>query len=90
MTLGDGETLVLCTDGWLEAGPPKGHEGPAELAAKAHSLAAAGLDELTEGLSKDALARGGGVLRDDLVVLAVRPGGTGAQAGESSELAAAG
>ena len=90
LTLGEGHTLVLCTDGWHEAGPPKGHEGPAELAAKAHSLAAAGLEELTDGLCKDALARGGGVLRDDLVVLALRPGGTEAQAGESPALAAAG
>lgn len=90
LTLDQGDTLVLCTDGLLEAGPPEDHQGPEELAARAHSLAAGGLEQLTDGLCKDALARGGGVLRDDLVVLAVRPGGTGAQAGESPALAAAG
>jgi PAS domain S-box-containing protein len=90
LTLDDGHTLVLCTDGWLEAGPPATHHGPQELAAKAHSLAAAGLEELTEGLRRDALDRGGGELRDDLVVLAVRPGVAKATAGASSAWAAAG
>jgi PAS domain S-box-containing protein len=90
LTLDDGHTLVLCTDGWLEAGPPAAHHGPQELAAKAHSLAAAGLEELTESLRRDALDRGGGELRDDLVVLAVRPGVAEATAGESSARAAAG
>jgi serine phosphatase RsbU (regulator of sigma subunit) len=90
LTLEDGQTLVLCTDGWLEAGPPSTHHGPEELAAKAHSLSAAGLEELTESLRRDALDRGGGALRDDLVVLAVRPGVAEATAGERPAWAAAG
>jgi serine phosphatase RsbU (regulator of sigma subunit) len=90
LTLDDGQTLVLCTDGWLEAGPPPSHHGPEELAAKVHSLSAAGLEELTEGLRRDALDRSGGALRDDLVVLAVRPGVAEATAGGSQAWAAAG
>jgi len=89
LTLDDGQTLVLCTDGWLEAGPPPSHHGPQELAAKAHSLSAAGLEELTESMRRDALDRSGGALRDDLVVLAVRPGVAEAAAGESQAWAAA-
>jgi PAS domain S-box-containing protein len=90
LTLDDGQTLVLCTDGWLEAGPPPSHQGPDELAAKADSLAAAGLEELTESLRRDALARSDGALRDDLVVLAVRPGVAEATAGQSQAWATAG
>ena len=56
----------------------------------AHSLSAAGLEELTESLRRDALARGGGALRDDLVVLAVRPAVVEATAGETPSRAAAG
>jgi serine phosphatase RsbU (regulator of sigma subunit) len=89
LTLEDGQTLVLCTDGWFEAGPPAAHNGPEELAAKVRSLSAAGLKELTESLRRDALDRGGGALRDDLVVLAVRPGVAEATAGESPALAVA-
>lgn len=70
--LARGDTLLLCTDGWLEAGPADAHQDPAGLAAMVEPLAEASLAELTERLCADALARGGGSLRDDLVLLAVR------------------
>jgi PAS domain S-box-containing protein len=68
-----GETLVLTTDGWFEAGPPETHVSPEELARLAHSLAGVGLAEMTEALRRDAIERSGGRLRDDMVVLAMRP-----------------
>jgi PAS domain S-box-containing protein len=68
-----GETLVLYTDGWLEAGPVESHCEPATLAKLAHGLAAEELGELTERLRADAVVRAGGVLRDDMVLLALRP-----------------
>jgi PAS domain S-box-containing protein len=71
--LGPGEALVLCTDGWLEAGPVSSHEEPEALAAMASALARLELAELTARLRADAIRRGGGVLRDDLVILALRP-----------------
>ncbi|HVD86771.1 MAG TPA: SpoIIE family protein phosphatase [Solirubrobacterales bacterium] len=66
-------TLVLCTDGWLEAGPVTHHQGPDNFAAMIQSLAGLELDEMTERLRADAVNRSSGPLRDDLVVLAVRP-----------------
>lgn len=74
-TIGHGETLILCTDGWHEAGPVERHRDPEELAEIALDYASADLSELTEALLDDALLRGGGSLRDDVVVLAVRPSG---------------
>lgn len=68
-----GETLVLVTDGWLEAGPPEAHVGPDALASLAHSFADLDLAEMSECLRQDAITRSGGKLRDDLVLLAVRP-----------------
>jgi PAS domain S-box-containing protein len=67
------ETLVLATDGWFEAGPPHTHVGGEELGALAHSFADLGLAEMTDCLRQDAIARSGGPLRDDMVVLTVRP-----------------
>jgi PAS domain S-box-containing protein len=69
-----GDTLVLCTDGWLEAGPAEAHRHPEALAEMAQRLSRLELDELIERLCRDAISRGGGTLRDDMVVLAVRPG----------------
>jgi PAS domain S-box-containing protein len=68
------ETVVLVTDGWFEAGPPETHNGPETLASLAHSLADLDLAEMTEQLRQDAIARSDGPLRDDMVLLALRPG----------------
>jgi PAS domain S-box-containing protein len=67
------ETLVLTTDGWFEAGPPDTHVSPEALAELAQSLADLELSEMTEALRRDAIARSGGPLRDDMVVLTMRP-----------------
>ncbi|HET9162819.1 MAG TPA: PAS domain S-box protein [Solirubrobacterales bacterium] len=71
--LADGDTLLLCTDGWLEAGPRERHREPDTLAEMALSLAGAELAEMTDRLRQDAIARGDGSLHDDMVILAIRP-----------------
>ncbi len=68
-----GETLVLTTDGWFEAGPAETHVSGEALGALAHSFADLDLADMTEALRQDAISRSGGPLRDDMVVLAVRP-----------------
>lgn len=83
-SFGADDTLVLCTDGWLEAGPAASHRDGDAFAATAHSLAGLELGELTAKLRADALRRGSGGLRDDLVVLAVRPT-AGSRAGEGPQ-----
>lgn len=71
--LREGETLVLYTDGWTEAGPPSVHRGPDAIAKMAHELADLPVGEVTQRLRLEAITRGGGSLDDDLVVIAVRP-----------------
>ena len=68
-----GETLILATDGWFEAGPAETHVGGEALGTLAHSFADLDLADMTEALRQDAISRSGGPLRDDMVVLAVRP-----------------
>jgi serine phosphatase RsbU (regulator of sigma subunit) len=68
----EGDTLVLCTDGWLEVGPGERHQEPSALAERTLELIELELDEMIERLRLDAVSRGEGSLRDDLVVLAVR------------------
>jgi hypothetical protein len=80
------DTLVLATDGWFEAGPTERHVGPEALGSLAHSFAELGLSEMTERLRLDALARSGGPLRDDLVLLTLRPSAlVPAASGEAAE-----
>ncbi len=67
------ETLLLYTDGWLEAGPTSAHIEPEAMSRLTRSLAGRPPEELTRRLREDALARGSGELRDDMVVLALRP-----------------
>jgi PAS domain S-box-containing protein len=67
-----GDTLVLCTDGWLEAGPQSEHRDPVELGRLSEYLAPLALEELTARLRGDAISRAGGELRDDIVLLALR------------------
>lgn len=71
--LADGETLAICTDGWLEAGPVASHQAPEAFAEMTQALSGLKLKEMTERLRADAVGRSAGSLRDDLVVLAVRP-----------------
>lgn len=70
--LGPHETLALCTDGWLEAGPASAHQGPEAFAEMTDSLSGLELEEMTQRLRADAVGRSAGSLRDDLVVLAIR------------------
>jgi PAS domain S-box-containing protein len=67
-----GDTLVLCTDGWLEAGRSDQHRTPEELAELVTRLAPLDLAELTARLRSDVISRSEGPLRDDVVVLALR------------------
>jgi PAS domain S-box-containing protein len=85
--LGPTETLALCTDGWLEAGPVASHKGPESFAEVTQALSGLQVDELTERLRADAVGRSSGTLRDDLVVLAVRPRATSEDAEAPRELA---
>jgi serine phosphatase RsbU (regulator of sigma subunit) len=82
------ETLALCTDGWLEAGPVASHQGPESFAEMTQALAGHRLEEMTERLRADAVGRSSGTLRDDLVVLAVRPQEASEVAEAPRELAA--
>jgi PAS domain S-box-containing protein len=72
--LGPSDTLALCTDGWLEAGPVATHQGPESFAEMTQALSGLEIEELTERLRADAVGRSSGTLRDDLVVVAIRPG----------------
>jgi PAS domain S-box-containing protein len=73
-SLGDQESLVLATDGWFEVGPVGKHRDPDNLAALLPTLAETALPELTERLRTDAVGRSQDGLKDDMVILAVRPG----------------
>jgi PAS domain S-box-containing protein len=87
-TLSPTETLALCTDGWMEAGPVASHQGPESFAEMTQALSGLKLEELTERLRADAIGRSSGSLRDDLVVLAVRPREVSDVAETSRELTA--
>jgi PAS domain S-box-containing protein len=80
------DTFALCTDGWLEAGPVSSHQAPEAFAEMTQSLAGLELDEVTERLRVDAVGRSSGALRDDLVVLAIRPRATSDEAEAPEEL----
>jgi len=73
LAVGPTDTLALCTDGWLEAGPTPIHQGPEAFAEMTQALSGLELEEMTDRLRADAVGRSAGPLRDDLVVLAVRP-----------------
>ncbi|MGN6664286.1 MAG: SpoIIE family protein phosphatase [Solirubrobacterales bacterium] len=86
--IGLDDALVLCTDGWLEAGPVSAHLPPESFAEMTGSLAGLELEEMTERLRADAVGRSGGALRDDLVLLAIRPRAAADTAAAPRELAA--
>jgi uncharacterized protein (TIGR00255 family) len=71
--LAPGDVLLLYTDGWLEAGSRESHRSHEQLAELVAGGAEGPLEQLTGALRRDAVARGGGSLRDDMVVFAVRP-----------------
>ena len=75
-TLEPGETLLVYTDGWLEAGPVESHRTPEELARAVAAGLEDDLDRLLDDLRADAVNRAGMTLRDDLVLFAVRPTGS--------------
>jgi PAS domain S-box-containing protein len=70
--LARGDTLVLYTDGLLEAGELTDHITAEELAERLRHSRGGSTDELTDALRADALHRSGGRLQDDLVVVALR------------------
>ncbi|MGE5408245.1 MAG: SpoIIE family protein phosphatase [Syntrophothermus sp.] len=72
-TVAPGDTLVFCTDGWLEAGPTERHADPEALAASVAALGDLETDRLAERLAAQAVSRAEGEVRDDLLVLAARP-----------------
>jgi len=76
VTVEPGETLLLYTDGWLEAGPVDVHRTPEELAREIAAIADDDLDTVLERLRADAVTRGGNELADDLVLLGLRPTGS--------------
>ena len=70
--LGPDDTLILYTDGWLEAGALASHREPNELAGLVERERGQRLTVLLEQLRRDAFTRAGGDLRDDLVIVGLR------------------
>jgi PAS domain S-box-containing protein len=72
ISLGAGETLLMYTDGVIEAGRPDnllGEEGLLELCAAAPELS---LESFLEHIDRAALTRAQGALRDDIALLGLR------------------
>jgi PAS domain S-box-containing protein len=75
-TVEPAETLLLYTDGWLEAGPVRSHRTTEELAKEVAAVADDELDSVLDRLRSDAIARAGNELEDDMVLLGLRPTGS--------------
>jgi PAS domain S-box-containing protein len=72
ITLGGGETLLMYTDGVIEAGRPDnllGEDGLLELCAAAPELS---LESFLQHIERAALTRAQGALRDDIALLGLR------------------
>ncbi len=72
LALVPGSTLVLYTDGLLDAGAPQRGSTPEELCALLVEHADAGPEQVVQRLERHALSRGAGRLRDDVAIVAVR------------------
>jgi PAS domain S-box-containing protein len=71
--LGPGETLLLYTDGVLEAGRARGGLAERRLLDLCSQAAPLGLSQLLRRIEREALSNAQGTLRDDIALLAVRP-----------------
>ncbi|HEY7829548.1 MAG TPA: PP2C family protein-serine/threonine phosphatase [Solirubrobacteraceae bacterium] len=74
VSLPDGATLVLYTDGLCDAGAPTRTLSTQELCSQLAGHADLAPPQLTRLLEELAVVRGGGRLRDDIAILAVRVG----------------
>jgi len=70
-----GSTLVLYTDGLLDAGAPRRGLTPSELCGLLTDHAGAGPRSLVQKLERVALSSGAGRLRDDVAIVAARVSG---------------
>jgi PAS domain S-box-containing protein len=70
--LGDGDSLVMYTDGVIEASPLDDAFGPERLAEFVARLAGSSAGEVAEAIEAQALDLQGGVARDDIAVLVAR------------------
>ncbi len=80
--MGAGDTLVLHTDGVIEAGAPRrplGEEGLRELCSAAPHIP---LQELLRRIEAAAVAHAGGSARDDIALLAIRLHSAGKRRGD--------
>lgn len=71
-TIEPGATLLLYTDGLLEAGPPAEHIWVDELAQMLGELQGEAPEEIVTRLRDSAISRSSGELRDDVVIIAIR------------------
>ena len=71
-TLDPGETLVLYTDGMLDARDRKHGDDPAWLAEQLSRAGSSGPEKIAEKLTQAALERHGGTARDDIAVIVLR------------------
>jgi serine phosphatase RsbU (regulator of sigma subunit) len=73
--LASGSTLVLYTDGLLDAGAPRRGLTPEELCGLLADHAGAAPQLVVQQLERQALSSGAGRLRDDVAIVAARVGG---------------
>lgn len=74
VTLGAGSTLVLYTDGLLDAGAPRRGSTPEELCGLLAEHAGVAPEQVVRQLERQALSSGAGRLRDDVAIVAARVG----------------
>jgi serine phosphatase RsbU (regulator of sigma subunit) len=72
MVLAPGSTLVLYTDGLLDAGAPLRGSTPEELCTLLVKYASNDPEQVVQQLERQALSRGAGRLRDDVAIVAAR------------------